>query len=123
MIEAVGNYGSHLKPPSYHELRVPLLKKELKYTKDLLKSHEKEQLKYKYSNIQNKTLINVLVNCSLGIIFIKSVDIFEYMKTKSKILQNHKTKIVLDAIYCQCLDSILENIAKVQRAIQKASNL
>ncbi|RDX87086.1 hypothetical protein CR513_31499, partial [Mucuna pruriens] len=30
---AIGNYGPHLKSPSYHELRVPLLKKELQYTK------------------------------------------------------------------------------------------
>lgn len=27
MIEAIGNYGAHLKPPSYHEIRVTLLKK------------------------------------------------------------------------------------------------
>ncbi|KAM0006186.1 hypothetical protein Hdeb2414_s0181g00825571 [Helianthus debilis subsp. tardiflorus] len=29
MIAAVGNYGPHLKPPSYHELRVPLLMNEV----------------------------------------------------------------------------------------------
>ncbi|KAI5427837.1 hypothetical protein KIW84_033025 [Lathyrus oleraceus] len=34
MLEAVGSYGPHLKPPSFHELRVPLLQKELEYTKD-----------------------------------------------------------------------------------------
>ncbi|KAI5425684.1 hypothetical protein KIW84_031486 [Lathyrus oleraceus] len=27
------SYGPHLKPPSFHELRVPLLQKELEYTK------------------------------------------------------------------------------------------
>ncbi|KAL2342207.1 hypothetical protein Fmac_010147 [Flemingia macrophylla] len=46
MVEAIGNYGPHLKPPSYHELRVPLLKKELEYTHDLLKGHEEERVKY-----------------------------------------------------------------------------
>ncbi|RDX92313.1 hypothetical protein CR513_25571, partial [Mucuna pruriens] len=45
MIEAVENYGPHLKPPSYHELRVPLLKQELEYTKDLLKGHEEVESK------------------------------------------------------------------------------
>ena len=29
MLEAVGQYGPHLKPPSYHEVRVPFLKKEV----------------------------------------------------------------------------------------------
>ncbi|RDX89129.1 hypothetical protein CR513_29186, partial [Mucuna pruriens] len=37
MIEAVGNHGPHLKPPSYHKLRVTLLKK---------RGHEEEQMKY-----------------------------------------------------------------------------
>ncbi|RDX99255.1 hypothetical protein CR513_17707, partial [Mucuna pruriens] len=39
--------------PSYHELRLPLLKKELEYTKDLLKGHEEEQMKYGYSIMSN----------------------------------------------------------------------
>ncbi|CAH9076630.1 unnamed protein product [Cuscuta epithymum] len=43
MVEAIGNYGPHLKPPSYHECRVPFLKKELEYTKELLKGHEEER--------------------------------------------------------------------------------
>ncbi|CAI8605679.1 unnamed protein product [Vicia faba] len=40
MLEAVGSYGPHLKPPSYHELRVPILRNELEYTKGLLKNQE-----------------------------------------------------------------------------------
>ncbi|RDX70164.1 hypothetical protein CR513_50628, partial [Mucuna pruriens] len=59
MIEAIGNYGSHLKPSSYHELRVSLLKKELEYTKDLLKET----------------------------MFVKSIDAFEFMKTRDKVYQ------------------------------------
>ena len=43
MVEAIGNYGPHLKVPSYHECRVSLLKKELEYTKELLKPHELEE--------------------------------------------------------------------------------
>ena len=30
MIEAIGQYGPGMKPPSYHEVRVPLLKKEIR---------------------------------------------------------------------------------------------
>ena len=41
MLEAVGKIGIRLKPPSYHELRVPHLKNEFAYTKDLSKGHYK----------------------------------------------------------------------------------
>ncbi|CAJ1938307.1 unnamed protein product [Sphenostylis stenocarpa] len=36
-IDAIGNYGHHLKVPSYNEFRSPLLKKELEYVKGLLR--------------------------------------------------------------------------------------
>uniref|UniRef100_A0A0R0HS56 BED-type domain-containing protein n=1 Tax=Glycine max TaxID=3847 RepID=A0A0R0HS56_SOYBN len=94
MIEAIGTYGPHLKPPSYHELRVPLLKKELEYTKGLLRGHEEERIKYGcsimsdgWTDRKNRTLINFLVNCSLGTQFVRSVDASEYMKTGQKIFE------------------------------------
>lgn len=37
MIEASCNYGPHLKPPSYRELKNPMLKKELEYSQEMLK--------------------------------------------------------------------------------------
>ncbi|XP_050897241.1 uncharacterized protein LOC127104069 [Lathyrus oleraceus] len=46
MLEAVESYGPHLKPPSFHELRVPLLQKELEYTKGFLKNHKVQKNKY-----------------------------------------------------------------------------
>ncbi|KAG4927439.1 hypothetical protein GLYMA_19G103700v4 [Glycine max] len=94
MIEAIGTYGPHLKPPSYHELRVPLLKKELEYTKGLLRGHEEKRIKYGcsimsdgWTDRKNRTLINFLVNCSLGTQFVRSVDASEYMKTGQKIFE------------------------------------
>ncbi|KAL5154147.1 hypothetical protein HKD37_19G053563 [Glycine soja] len=94
MIQTIGTYGPHLKPPSYHELRVPLLKKELEYTKGLLTGHEEERIKYGcsimldgWTDRKNRTLINFLANCSLGTQFVRSVDAFEYMKTGQKIFE------------------------------------
>uniref|UniRef100_A0A0R0F2M9 DUF659 domain-containing protein n=1 Tax=Glycine max TaxID=3847 RepID=A0A0R0F2M9_SOYBN len=94
MIEAIGTYGPYLKPPSYHELRVPLLKKKLEYTKGLLRGHEEERIKYGcsvmsdgWTDRKNRTLINFLVNCSLGTQFVRSVDASEYMKTGQKIFE------------------------------------
>eukprot|EP00256_Glycine_max_P052743 XP_014619183.2 uncharacterized protein LOC102664778 [Glycine max] len=94
MIQAIGTYGPYLKPLSYHELRVPLFKKELEYTKVLLTGHEEERIKYRFSIMsdgwmdrKNRTLINFLVNCSLGTQFVRSVDASEYMKTGQKIFE------------------------------------
>ncbi|WOL10779.1 hypothetical protein Cni_G19538 [Canna indica] len=46
MVEAIGQYGPNLKPPSYHEVRVTCLKKEVEYTNELLKSHKDMWVKY-----------------------------------------------------------------------------
>ncbi|XP_020229380.1 uncharacterized protein LOC109810351 [Cajanus cajan] len=37
MVAAIGSFGPHLRPPSYHEIRVPLLQKEMEYTEKLMK--------------------------------------------------------------------------------------
>ena len=39
MIEAIGQYGVGMKGPTFHEVRVTNLKKELTLTKDLMKDH------------------------------------------------------------------------------------
>jgi hypothetical protein len=43
MVEAIGMYGAHLKPPSYHELRVPMLEEELKLTNAMLETNRKNK--------------------------------------------------------------------------------
>lgn len=39
----IGQYGMRLKPPSMHELRVPLLKKEVDNATSKLADHKKER--------------------------------------------------------------------------------
>ena len=46
MVKAIGQCGPHMKPPSYYELRVPILQKEVEYTKNLLKDHNVAWMKY-----------------------------------------------------------------------------
>ncbi|XP_073219750.1 uncharacterized protein [Cicer arietinum] len=94
MLEAVGNYGLHLKPTRYHELRVPLLEKELEYTKALLNGHQLHRAKYGcsimsdgWTDRKNRTLINFLVNSTAGTMFVKSIDASAYMKTGIKIFE------------------------------------
>ncbi|XP_050908071.1 uncharacterized protein LOC127121659 [Lathyrus oleraceus] len=94
MLEAVGSYGPHLKLPSFHELRVPLLQKELEYTKDLLKNHKVQKNKYGcsimsdgWTDRKGRTLINFLANCPAGTMFVKSVDASNYAKTGDKLAE------------------------------------
>ncbi|XP_006588065.1 uncharacterized protein LOC114368165 [Glycine soja] len=46
MVVAIGQYGPHLPIPSYHDIRVPLLKKEVEYTENLMKGHREQWVKY-----------------------------------------------------------------------------
>jgi len=43
MLAAVGSFGPHLRPPSYHDIRVSLLQKELEYIDNLMMG-QREQL-------------------------------------------------------------------------------
>ena len=94
MLEAVESYGPHLKPPSFHELRVPLLQKELEYTKGLLKNHKVQKNKYGcsimsdgWTDRKGRTLINFLVNCPTKAMFVKSDDASDYTKTRDKLAE------------------------------------
>lgn len=87
MIEAITKYGSDLKPPCYHELRVSFLKKEVVYTVDLMKGPKDDWqsmavLMYDgWTDRKKRTLISFLVNCPAGTMFIESVDASSYGKT------------------------------------------
>ncbi|XP_042067400.1 uncharacterized protein LOC121810716 [Salvia splendens] len=87
-IESVGQYGPGMKPPSYHELRVPLLKKEVESVSALVKEHRDDWATYGCSiisdgwrdSVSHKEIINFLVNSPKGSIFIKSVDVSDIVK-------------------------------------------
>ncbi|KAK4259931.1 hypothetical protein QN277_006209 [Acacia crassicarpa] len=94
MVDTIGNYGKHLKPPSYHELRVPFLKKEIERTNEMLKKHKEEWVNFgcsimsdAWTDKKNRTLINFMVNSPSGTMFVRSVDASSYMKTGEKIFQ------------------------------------
>ncbi|XP_022019609.2 uncharacterized protein LOC110919653 [Helianthus annuus] len=94
MLAAVGNYGPHLKPPSYHELRVPLLNNEVQHVEEWVETHRTEWMKYGcsvksdgWTDRKQRTLINFLVNGSKGTVFMESVDASSYMKTGEKVFE------------------------------------
>ncbi|XP_075674825.1 uncharacterized protein LOC142644020 [Castanea sativa] len=91
IVEAIGQYSPNMKPPSYHELRVSILKKEVAYTNELLSAHKESWMKHggsimsdEWTSRTNRTLMNFLVNCPSGTMFVKSIDASSFMKTGEK---------------------------------------
>ncbi|CAH1453556.1 unnamed protein product [Lactuca virosa] len=88
MVEAIGQFGPVMKPPSMYELRVPLLKKEVEAIKGKMKEHEEEWAQKGCSimsagwrdSVVQKDIINFLVNSPRGSVFKKSMDVSEVSK-------------------------------------------
>lgn len=81
MVEGIAQIGSGYKPPTYHELRVPLLKKAKEQTEDLKRKHEEvwerdgcTLMSDGWTDRRGRQLINFLVNSPQGTIFLGSVD-------------------------------------------------
>ncbi|KAI8568380.1 hypothetical protein RHMOL_Rhmol02G0194100 [Rhododendron molle] len=81
MIEAIGQYGPGLTPPTYYQVRVPLLKKEVENVNKQMEDHKQEREENGctlmcdgWTDRKNRSLINFLVNCPKGSMFIESVD-------------------------------------------------
>ena len=94
MIESIGQFGPGLKPPTYHELRVSCLRKELETTNELMRSHKAEWAKVGcivmadgWTDRRNRTLINFLVNSPKGTMFIESIDASSYVKDGKKMFE------------------------------------
>lgn len=103
--EAVGRYGSNLKRPSYHELRVSLLRKEVELTNEIINRHRKEWVKYEtsimadgWTDRKQRTLIKFLVNSPHGTVFIESIDASSLVKTREKL--------------CELLDRYVERVVE-----------
>ncbi|XP_010267365.1 PREDICTED: uncharacterized protein LOC104604624 [Nelumbo nucifera] len=92
MVEAIGQYGPGLKIPSYHELRVPFLKKEVDYTKTLLQHHKETWERWGCSLIldgwtdrEDRALINFLVHSRAGTMFVENIDASSDVKRAEKL--------------------------------------
>ena len=79
-----------MKPPSYHELKVPILE-EVTYTNELLSNHKESWGRYGCSIISDgwtsrtsRNLMKFLVNCPFGTMFVKSLMHSLFMKKGKK---------------------------------------
>lgn len=94
MVEAIGAYGKHLPVPSLHDIRGPLLSKELECTDSLVKPKKKEWSRHGctimldgWTDHRQRTIINVLVGSLRGTIFVKSIDATCFVKTEKKLFK------------------------------------
>ncbi|QHO56215.1 uncharacterized protein DS421_3g71820 [Arachis hypogaea] len=114
MFEKAIRYGQGFKPPSYHELRVPLLKKHVELVQQSL---EKHRVYWKqvgctimtdgWIDKRRRTILNFLVNSPKGIVFLKSID------------ASHITKIA-DKIF-KMIDDVVEEVGE-KNVIQVVTN-
>ncbi|KAH6555265.1 hypothetical protein KP509_1Z269200 [Ceratopteris richardii] len=81
MLNAVGRVGQSYKPPSYQQLRAKELNAEVRCIEnDLLEIREKWKLFGcsivcdGWSDTRNRPIINIMVSCIFGTMFLKSVD-------------------------------------------------
>jgi len=99
IVATIGQYGPHLLIPSYHDIRVPLLKKEVEYTENLMKGHRKQWVKYDctimsdaWTGRKQRCIINFFIISQAGTMFLKSIDGSDFVKTSEKLFE------LLDAI-------------------------
>lgn len=93
-VESCGQFGPGMKPPSYHELRVPLLNKEVNDVKNIVQTHREEWAVYGCSiisdgwrdSVSHRDIVNFLVNSPKGSVFIKSIDVSEIVKDANSLL-------------------------------------
>lgn len=88
MLVVVGTFGRNLKAPSYHDIRVTLLNKELTQIKKLLKGQQDRWGRFGcsimfggWTDIKDRSTINFLVNYSTRTVFIKYIDVSDIVKT------------------------------------------
>jgi hypothetical protein len=80
-VEAIAQYGSGFKPPTFHELCEPLLARAVKDIDDERKKHEEAWSQYGctlmsdgWTDKRGRHLINFLVNSPQGTFFLELVD-------------------------------------------------
>ncbi|KAL9317320.1 hypothetical protein ACSQ67_013837 [Phaseolus vulgaris] len=84
MIDAIGAYGPNLPTPSYHEIRVPLLDKEVEYTEKLLKDH-----KLQWSETWIRTVDLAISHITILVLVLMLENLWERYRNQSSCLVLH----------------------------------
>ncbi|KAK4596520.1 hypothetical protein RGQ29_014530 [Quercus rubra] len=88
MIDAIAAAGPGYKGPSYHAVRVPLLRDQKKEVQLLVESQRRHWAEVGctlmadgWTDTRHRSLINFLVYCPRGMVFVKSVDASDIVKS------------------------------------------
>ncbi|XP_061363140.1 uncharacterized protein LOC133306777 [Gastrolobium bilobum] len=94
MVKSISEYGRGLKPPTYHEVRVSYLKKEVDFVHTSLDKYKLEWKKTGctlmsdgWTDGKGRSLTNFLVNSPRGTVFMKSVDTSSFIKDAEKMFE------------------------------------
>ncbi|GAU36121.1 hypothetical protein TSUD_374840 [Trifolium subterraneum] len=94
MCASVARHGMGFKPPSYHEVRVTYLNKQVEATKLIVEEHKAIWKKTGctimtdgWTDRRRRTILNFLVNSPKGTIFLKSIDATDITKTADKVFK------------------------------------
>lgn len=94
MCESISRHGLGFKPPSYHDIRVKYLKQQYQQTMENISEHRAHWKKMGctimtdgWTDKRRRTLINFLVNSSMGTIFLKSIDASHISKTTENVFK------------------------------------
>lgn len=95
MLVAVGDYGKGIKLPSYHEVRVPYLKKEVDLVNEGLDEYRKEWkntgcslMSDAWTDGKHRSITNFLVNNSpRGSVFLKSIETSSIIKNTENLYE------------------------------------
>lgn len=105
MVTSIGDYGRGLKPPTYHEVRVSYLKKEVDLVHEGLEVYKKEWKKTgctlmsdAWTDGKSRSITNFLVNSPRGTVFVKSIDTSGISKNAEKL--------------CELLDEVVNEIGE-----------
>ncbi|XP_043702361.1 uncharacterized protein LOC122652633 isoform X2 [Telopea speciosissima] len=100
MVESIAQYGSGYMPPTYNDLRVPLLKTAKDKTVDMKKKYEIHWKQYGctlickgWTDKRGSHFINFLVNCPEGTYFMGSIDASSYIQDANMLFQLIDSKV------------------------------
>nr|XP_016476618.1 PREDICTED: uncharacterized protein LOC107798165 [Nicotiana tabacum] len=121
-IEAVGQYGPGMKPPTYHEVRVPCLKMRWRRQTSLSRSirHNGKAcgcsiMMDKWTAKNEKMVINVLVNSPRGSVFLESYDASD-SSTNSNKMFNLFEKTILKVGPENVVQVVIDNASENKKA-------
>ncbi|KAL8155677.1 hypothetical protein AgCh_000904 [Apium graveolens] len=122
--EAVGQFGPGYIPPSQHQLREPLLKKEVERTKQSLKEQDDEWKKSgcsimtdAWSDRKRRSIMNLCVNYKLGTSFLSSIECSNEAHT-AKFVHDYVDKYIQEVGPNNVIQMVTDNASNNMAAVK-----